>query len=162
MKFVVHEDPVGRSASHYIGRADLAPFGLDGQVEQLWFKPSDDHRRYELACIPFMTYGIALGDTVVLGEDSYVAGLAATAGHRTLRLLFVPDLPGPTLQKLTDVIRDEIVAAGLLSEWNGDRHVAVDVPPDAEPAALYAAMGAVVDAGQAFWEWATVTPSENA
>lgn len=41
-EFIVHDDPVGRAASNYIAHADLAPFGLDGQMEQLWLKPLND------------------------------------------------------------------------------------------------------------------------
>lgn len=72
MKFIVHEYPVGRTATNYIARADLAPFELDGQVEQLWLKPVNG-RIYEAACIPFFTYRLSLGDTVLLNEDKYVS-----------------------------------------------------------------------------------------
>lgn len=61
MQYIVHEDPVGRAESNYIGQADLAPFDLDGQVEQLWVRSEEDGT-YALACIPFMAYGLALGD----------------------------------------------------------------------------------------------------
>jgi hypothetical protein len=48
--------------------------------------------------------------------------------------------------------------ADLRSEWNGDRFVAVDVPPNTEPTRLFAVMKAAVDAGHAFWEWADARP----
>ncbi|WP_042365848.1 DUF4265 domain-containing protein [Streptacidiphilus neutrinimicus] len=157
MQFIVHEDPVGRTATNYIARADLAPFGLDGQVEQLWLKAVNDGS-YEVACIPFSVYGLALGDTVLLNEHDYVSEIVKAAWHRTLRLLFVPGLPPAHLRQAAEAIRAEVNAAGLLSEWNGDRFVAVDVPPNTEPARLFAVMEAAVDAGHAFWEWADVMP----
>ncbi|MGW7529866.1 DUF4265 domain-containing protein [Streptomyces sp. NPDC054783] len=157
MHFVVHEQPVGRAATNYIARADLTPFGLDGQVEQLWLKAVNDGS-YEVACIPFSTYGIALGDIVVLNDDDYVSEVVRNSRHRTLRLLFTPDLLPADLQKAADEIKAEIIAADLLSEWNGERFVAVDVPPDIEPSRLFAVMEAAVNAGHAFWEWADAKP----
>ncbi|MFD0378918.1 DUF4265 domain-containing protein [Streptomyces sp. NPDC127112] len=157
MQFVVHEQPVARASTNYIARADLAPFGLDGQVEQLWLKAVNDGS-YEVACIPFSAYGIALGDVVVLNDDDYVIEVVRNSWHRTLRLLFIPDLPPADLQKATDEIKTEIIAADLQSEWNGTRLVAVDVPPDTEPSKLFAVMEAVVKAGHAFWEWADARP----
>jgi hypothetical protein len=106
MQFVVHEDPVGRGTANFIGRADLAPFGLDRQVEQLWFRPADEGR-YEVTCIPFSAYGLALGDVVVL-KDYYVSEVAEPSGHRTLRLQFGPDLPPLTRQSVADGIKNEI------------------------------------------------------
>lgn len=156
MRFIVHEDPVGRATSNYIARADLAPFGLDGQVEQLWLKPVDEGR-FEVSCIPFFTYGLALGDTVVL-KDDYVSEVTGTSGHRTLRLLFGPDLSASARQTAADEIKREIIAAGLLSEWNGERFVAVDVPPGVQPTGLFAVMEAAVKTGHAFWEWAEAVP----
>ncbi|MER6571416.1 DUF4265 domain-containing protein [Streptomyces sp. NPDC001093] len=157
MQFVVHEQPVGRASTNYIARADLAPFGLDGQVEQLWLRAVNDGS-YEVACIPFSTYGIALGDVVVLNDDDYVSEVVRNSSHRTLRLLFTPDLPPADLQKAADEIKTEIIAADLLSEWNGARFIAVDVPPDAETSRLFAVMEAAVNAGHAFWEWADAMP----
>lgn len=157
MQFVVHEQPVGRASTNYIARADLAPFGLDGQVEQLWLSAVNDGS-YEVACIPFSTYGIALGDVVVLNDDGYVTDVVKKSSHRTLRLVFTPDLPPADLQEAADEIKTEVVAAGLLSEWNGVRLIAVDVPPDVVPSKLFAAMEAAVTAGHAFWEWADAMP----
>ncbi|MEW2623330.1 DUF4265 domain-containing protein [Streptomyces sp. NPDC048106] len=157
MQFVVHEQPVGRASTNYIARVDLAPFDLDGQVEQLWLKAVNDGS-YEVACIPFSAYGIALGDVVVLNGDDYVSEVVGRSSHRTLRLLFTPDLPAAELQKAAAEIKSEIIAADLLSEWNGARFIAVDVPPGAEPSSLFTVMEAAVNAGHAFWEWADAMP----
>jgi hypothetical protein len=158
MQFIVHEDPAGRAATNYIARVDLAPFGLDGQIEQLWLMALNDGN-YEVACIPFSAYGLALGDTVLLNDDDYVSEVVKTSWHRTLRLLFVPGLPRVALRQGSEAIQAEVAMAGLRSEWNGDRFVAVDVPPSTEPTRLFAVMKAAVDAGHAFWEWADARPS---
>ncbi|WP_329537378.1 DUF4265 domain-containing protein (plasmid) [Streptomyces sp. NBC_01450] len=157
MKFIVHDDPVGRSASNFIARADLASFGMGGQVEQLWLK-AVANMTYEVACIPFFTYGLALGDTVLLTDDNYVNELVRASGHRALRMMFVLELPAEDRQQAADRIRAEISQAGLLSEWSGERYVAVDVPPNTEPSSLFAVMESAVNAGDAFWEWASARP----
>ncbi len=95
---------------------------------------------------------------MVLNDDDYVSEVVTNSWHPTLRLLFTPDLPPADLQKAADKIKEEIIAADLLSEWNGARFVAVDVPPDVEPSGLFALMEAAVNAGHAFWEWADATP----
>ncbi|MDX3853286.1 DUF4265 domain-containing protein [Streptomyces sp. AK02-01A] len=155
--FIVHDEPVGRAQRNYIAHADLAPFGLDGQMEQLWLKPLNDGT-FSIACIPFCTYGLALGDHVVLSEDEQVSEVVGLSQHRVLRMLLAA---GPDPERVTEAttrIKTEIDAAGLLSEWNGDRHVAVDVPPQANPSKLFAAMEREVAEAGAFWEWADAMP----
>ncbi|MFB7470430.1 DUF4265 domain-containing protein [Kitasatospora sp. NPDC056184] len=158
MRFIVHEGPVGRSASNYIARVDLAPFGMEGQIEQLWLKPANDDGSYDVACIPFFTYGLALGDTVLLADDDCVSEVLRTGGHRNLRLLFIPDLPTADLQQAADRVKAEILASGLLSEWSGERFVAVDIPKGIEAAGLIAVMEDLENKGQAFWEWSASQP----
>jgi hypothetical protein len=85
VRYVVHEDPVLRAERNYIAQADLAPFDLDGQIEQLWLLPSDDGT-YSVACTPFMTYGLALGDRVRLSAKSRVMEVVEASGHRVLRI----------------------------------------------------------------------------
>ncbi|MGW6971538.1 DUF4265 domain-containing protein [Streptomyces sp. NPDC054952] len=65
------------------------PFDLDGQVEQLCLKAVNDGS-YEVACIPFSAYGIALGDVVLLNNDDYVIEVVRNSWHRTLRLFSFP------------------------------------------------------------------------
>jgi hypothetical protein len=157
IQFIVHDDPVGRAHSNYIAHADLAPFGLDGQKEQLWLNPLNDGT-FSIACIPFHTYGLALGDRVVLSDDDEVTEVVGLSWHRVLRLLFVPGLAPEQLAQAVDRIKSGISAAGLLSEWSGDRHVAVDIPPNADASRLFEIMEREVTEGRAFWEWADAMP----
>ncbi|MCF3179696.1 DUF4265 domain-containing protein [Streptomyces polychromogenes] len=156
-EFIVHDEPVGRARNNYIAHADLAPFGLDGQMEQLWLKPLNDGT-FSVACIPFRTYGLALGDRVVLSEDDQVSEVVGRSQHRVLRMLLMPSPDPERVAEATTRIKAETDAAGLLSEWNGDRHVAVDVPPQANPSRLFAVMEREVAEAGAFWEWADAMP----
>ncbi|WUD78375.1 DUF4265 domain-containing protein [Streptomyces sp. NBC_00510] len=157
MEFIVHDEPVGRAQSNYIAHADLAPFGLDGQLEQLWLKPLEDDT-FSIACIPFRTYGQALGDRVRLSEDDQVSDVVSFSRHRVLRMLLMPSPDPERLAEAIARIKVEIDAAGLLSEWSGTRHVAVDVPPQANPSKLFAVMEREVSEAGAFCEWADVMP----
>lgn len=156
-EFIVHDDPVGRAARNYIAHADLAPFELDGQMEQLWLKPLNDGT-FAIACIPFRTYGLALGDRVVLSADDQVTEVVGLSRHRVLRMLLMPSPDPARLPQAIARIKSAIKDADLLSEWSGDRHVAVDIPPQATPSKLFEVMEREVTEAGAYWEWADVQP----
>ncbi|MGW5231194.1 DUF4265 domain-containing protein [Streptomyces nodosus] len=130
--------------------------GLDGQIEQLWLKPLNDGT-FSIACIPLRVYGLALGDRVLLSEDDEVNEVVGLSWHRVLRML----MPNPDPKRLIEAtarIKHEIDSVGLLSEWSGDRHVAIDVPPQTTPSQLFDVMQREVAEARAFWEWADAMP----
>jgi hypothetical protein len=157
VRYVVHEDPVLRAERNYIAQADLAPFDLDGQMEQLWLLPCDDGT-YSVACTPFMTYGLALGDRVRLSAESRVVEVVEASGHRVLRMLLAPCADPQRLGRSITLIKGAVKDAGLLSEWHGERFVAVDIPPGAHPRELFALVQREVEEAGAFWEWADARP----
>ena len=55
-------------------------------------------------------------------------------------------------------IKTKITTSALLSEWSGDRHVAVDIPPGAKTDSLLKVMEREVAEAGAFWEWAHAEP----
>ncbi|MFG2472627.1 DUF4265 domain-containing protein [Streptomyces canus] len=157
MQYIVHEDPVGRTGSNYIAQADLAPFGLDGQIEQLWLRPEEDGT-YAVACIPFMTYGLALGDRVRLSPAARVVDVAQPSGHRVLRTLLSPSTDTERPGRSISLIKNSIKESGLLSEWHGARFVAIDVPQGTDMTPLFALLQREVAEAGAFWEWADSMP----
>lgn len=44
-------------------------------------------------------------------------------------------------------------SANLLSEWNGDRHVAIDVPDISAAQPVFDSVQEEIQHGTAFWEW---------
>lgn len=147
----------GRASRHELHRhVDLASFGLAGQLEQVWLHDLGDGG-YALACIPFMVYGLALGDVVRLSDNDKVVALAETRGQ-VLRLMLVDDPDPERLGQAVDEIKACIASAGLLSEWHGPRFVAVDVPSVEHPGAVYTVMGRIVEQGRGYWEWADARP----
>lgn len=151
MKFIVHESPALRGDSNYIARADLAPFGLEGEVEQLWLRKLEDGS-FKICCIPFRVYGVALGDIVSLSSDgTMVARLIHASGRRVLRILLMAN---PDAARLAREIEDEVLSLGLMSEWSGDRHASIDIPIDADVNVLLALFERLESESLAAWEWA--------
>jgi hypothetical protein len=156
MKFIVHENPVLRAESNYIARIDLAPFGFPDLLEQVWLRQESD-RSYYLCCIPFRAYGLALRDKVRLTRDgAQVSELVERSGHRALRVLLMPDQS--RMHRSADRIEAQARALGLLYEWSGDRHIAIDVPAGAEVGRLIDVVVEEEREAGALWEWADAEP----
>jgi hypothetical protein len=119
-------------------------------MEQLWLRQCGDGL-YALCCIPFRTYGLALDDVVSLSPDgSRVDRLVRASGRRVLRALLSEE------SRVADRLDSEIARLGLLREWSGDRHIAIDVPPGAGLAGVAQVLEAEVAASRAYGEWADV------
>jgi hypothetical protein len=64
-RFSTHKEPVWRGRANFIINAKLPE---DGRFEQLWVrKVAED--AFELCCIPFFLYDVALGDVVQTRES---------------------------------------------------------------------------------------------
>ncbi|MFJ2150761.1 DUF4265 domain-containing protein [Streptomyces microflavus] len=129
---------------------DLAPFGLVGMREQLWLRKNEESGDYEVCCIPFYAYGLALGDVVAKSGTGTVDGVISKSGRRALRVFFAdPRPPEGSRSELCSAVD----SAGLLSEWNGDRHVAIDVPDISLMQPVFDSVQKEIQNGTAFWEW---------
>lgn len=135
---------------NYMAMIDLAPFELGGMVEQVWLRENEEGGGYEVCCIPFYAYGLALGDVVEKTDSNTVGTLVSKAGHRVLRVFFAA--PPPSADSRS-ALRVAVESAGLLSEWNVDRHVAIDVPGASAVQPVFAAVQGEIENGTAFWEW---------
>ncbi|WP_344158227.1 DUF4265 domain-containing protein [Kribbella yunnanensis] len=156
MVIVVHENPVLRNEANYIARIWLAPFGLEGQYEQVWLRRREDGLA-EMCCIPFCFYGISLRDVVrVAWQDSTVTEVMQRSGRRVLRALLVQEMTEEQVAKVVVETEALCAAAGLLIEWNGNRHVAIDIPPDIDASSVFAYLGEHEKSGRLYWEWSDV------
>ncbi|MFI5714181.1 DUF4265 domain-containing protein [Kribbella sp. NPDC051620] len=153
MKFIAHDKPVLRGESNYIARISLSPFGLSEVFEQVWLGEVRDGEG-ELCCIPFRAYGISLRDRVRLSADgANVVEVVERSGRRVLRVFLDVQL-GPEASRGQEAeITLRVKAAGLLSEWCGARHVAVDVAGGEEPVSLLAYLEEGERRGRLRWEW---------
>jgi hypothetical protein len=132
----VHSDPVWRDRADFIITADVAEEGEPPQWEQLWARQVGENR-YQLCCIPFFAYDLALGDIVdteTRGERQYVVrAVVERSGHSTFRIWF-GNSPGHerghqeggshhrVLEDLTDM--------GAVIEWSSHDLPAVDTMPE--------------------------------
>ncbi|WP_018684427.1 DUF4265 domain-containing protein [Actinokineospora enzanensis] len=155
--YISHPDPVWRPEPAFLAMVELAPFEIDGQREQLWFR-RDEAGEYELCCVPFVAPGLALGDRVELDENWFVRGVRSKSGRHVLRLLFTEPRPPVGLPDARPAVVEAVRANGLLAEWNRDRFVAIDIPPGTDPMVVFDQVRAEIDAGSVLWEWSDLEP----
>lgn len=114
----VHEDPIWRDRSDFIIAARISG---ESQVatEQLWGRRLDG-RRFEICCIPFFVYDLALGDVVETSEDFIVERVVEPSGRYVFRVWF-----GESFHP-RDEIAQGLKALGSLIEWSSPNLLAVD------------------------------------
>ena len=119
---VVHREPVWRDRSDFVIAAHIA--GADEPAtEQLWARQVGAYR-FEICCIPFFTYGVALGDVVETADDYTVRRVAERSGRKTFRAWFGESSCPP------QALVDELRAVGALLEWSSPNLLAVDAADD--------------------------------
>lgn len=137
---------------------DLAPFGFENEHEQLWLRPLPGDQ-FEVCCIPFRVYGMALGDVVRLGGGGrFIESVVSSSGRLVFRVFFAEPRPPLTGEDSRDALREAISSGEFLAEWSGDRHVAVDIPEGVDPSRLFRSVEQEVQHESAFWEWAHSEP----
>lgn len=116
-RFLVHTDPVRRERSNFIINGPLP--GGDDRFEQLWVLQRGDYR-FELCCIPFFVYDVALGDVVETDVDYRLIRVLEPSGRFVFRVWF-----GESFQPREE-IADDLVALEALIEWSSVNLLAVD------------------------------------
>ncbi|MFE2733877.1 DUF4265 domain-containing protein, partial [Streptomyces sp. NPDC059349] len=86
----------------------------DGWREQLWTRQITDDR-FEVACLPFFTYGICYRDVVTIDSNHLVASVVQKSGHRTLRVAFVAEHQGR--DQLHELLHSKVLETALSHEW---------------------------------------------
>ncbi|MGI3786462.1 MAG: DUF4265 domain-containing protein [Janthinobacterium lividum] len=117
----VHGDPIWRERANYILDAVLVGEDLPKHFEQLWTRQVGDNE-FEICCIPFFLYDIALGDIVSSRTDG--SGLVERVVRHSGRYVFraiLNDLEAP----FDDVIA-WIAQRGGLIEWSSRSMIAID------------------------------------
>jgi hypothetical protein len=122
-EFVLHEEPVWRDRSNFIINAELSEDDRPRKFEQLFVRQVADDR-FEVCCIPFFLYDIALGDVVATSPKDdrahLVTGVAKSSGHYVFRVWF-----GESFHP-RDEVAEELKALGSLVEWSSRNLLAVD------------------------------------
>jgi len=114
-KDVIHPEPVWRERADFIIGAPLP----EGRAEQLWARRVDGHL-FELCCIPFFVFDVALGDLVETDAGYEIVGVVQRSGRSVFRVWF-----GESFRPRQQ-IADQLSDLGALLEWSSVNLLAVD------------------------------------
>ncbi len=135
----IHDAQVWKDSANFLIFADLSTTELPGRWEQLWARQVGD-AEFELCCVPYFTYGLALGDRVRThassGKRYVIADVHVKSGRRVFRLW----LKKASVQG-RERVHKYLESQSPLHEWSSDNLVAIDVPanvPDLQVSALLA------------------------
>lgn len=123
-----HQAPVWRTKANFLIVADLTCHGMPGRWEQIWARlvAIDE---FEICCIPYFTYGLALGDLVrttsAAGKTHVITQVIIRSGRHLLRLWL----------KNSDSIGKEqvyryLVNRAPLHEWGSENLLVIDASKD--------------------------------
>ena len=122
-----HLDPVWRDQSNFIIAADISSQGTAASREQLWARQISD-TEFELCCIPFFLYDVALGDVVetdASGPQKYLfRRVVKPSGRYVFRAWF-----GESFQP-RDEVAEALNSLGALLEWSSQNLLAIDARDD--------------------------------
>lgn len=124
---VQHRDPVWRQKSNFIIGAEITD-SSEPATEQLWARQIDGVT-FELCCIPFLLYNLALGDVVRTGAKAgheYMVHEVVQASGRAVTRVWFAEAP-----ELRDEVASSVGRLGALMEWSSTNLLAIDTatPP---------------------------------
>jgi hypothetical protein len=122
--------------------------GLPGRREHLWTRRVTDNV-FSISCIPFFTYGIALGDKVQVSDGGVIQRVIEKQGHKTLRVAS----DKREEEAVHVLIHDWVAKTGLPYEFFNPGYLAVDVPPGRDKDVDTAALEELNEAGRIQMEW---------
>ena len=147
-----HSAPVWRSKANFLIHVDLSQAGMAGRWEQLWALRLGGNK-FEICCLPFFTYGIALGDTVetqVYSENGHIVSkVIRKSGHQLLRVALSKR---DDLDELHEIIHSKLVETGHLHEWHASGYLSVDIAYPSQAEALTVVLRPYAEAGRLFYE----------
>lgn len=143
MKIATHANPVRRPTPSFMLRASLADIEGEDNYEQLWTKRVGEDR-FEVCCIPFFAYDLALGDVVRAdAETRYVIqSVERRSGNGVVRV---------AVKRREDVeamhlrLHDLLGKLEYLHEWFAPGYVAVSLEPGRSHDEFFTGLAALGD-----------------
>jgi len=143
MKIATHANPVRRPVPSFMLRASLDDIEGGDNYEQLWTKRVGEDR-FEVCCIPFFAYGLALGDVVRAdaGSGYLIQSVAERSGNGVVRV---------AVKRREDVdamhlrIHDLLGKLEYLHEWFAPGYVAVSLEAGRSHDEFFAGLAALGD-----------------
>lgn len=126
-EIAAHEHPALRDEANFMIFADLSTDGMSGRWEQLWARQLGE-TEFQLCCIPFFTYGLALGDRVITGpsgDKKYVIqSVASKSGHLVYRVWFGE---AKNKKQAREDVERYARSRNWHFEWSSENLLAVDI-----------------------------------
>lgn len=144
-RIATHPDPAWRQRSNFLIRANIETPETDLVAEQLWTRQLGTNE-FELCCIPFFIYDIALGDVVRADAEHNLTHLIRRSGRYAYRV-FLRD-PEATMTSL----RETLDSLGALVEHYSASLIAVDAGDLAHAEAVVDLLQSLEDAGSIVYE----------
>jgi hypothetical protein len=123
----VHEAPIWRDHANFIISANIQQESLPKKWEQLWARQIDENH-FEICCIPFFCYDLALGDVVETGSAHgrrfVVQRVVRSSGRYAFRVWFGESND----QAIREEVSSKLEELGLLFEWSSTNLLAIDAP----------------------------------
>lgn len=130
VQFLTHENPVWREKANFIIHAKMDTSDGVLRFEQLWVRQlNNEDTHFEICCIPFFLYNLALGDKVSTvpgyGKKYILHEIIEPSGHHTFRVWFKKD---DSKSEIAHVLEE----MGCLLEWQTQEGnlLALDVSSD--------------------------------
>jgi hypothetical protein len=133
--YALHGDPLWRDRANFIISAPIEDLS-GARTEQLWTRYDEATGLYEMCCIPFFIYDLALGDLVALRPGNIFDRVVTPSNHFTFRLYLGQSDPAAQQEVMEDLSK-----APVQLERYSRNYVAVDAEgePDAQRLANYLA-----------------------
>jgi len=128
----VHLSPVRRDRANFIIRASIEEANSPRRFEQLWVRQLRQ-TRFEICCIPFFVYDLALGDEVETDSEEFLIDcVIQPSGGYTFRAWFGDSSDAGA--------RDEVIATlrrlGSEFEWYSPNLLAIDAADEGRAQAV--------------------------
>jgi hypothetical protein len=142
-----HTEPVWRNRANFVIAADIASTPDKREWEQLWARQIAD-TRFEICCIPFFAYDLALGDEVETDGDHVLRRVVKPSGHFTFRVWFGNSADPTDRDRVMEIIRRR----GCEHEWSSENLLAIDAPTLDKAQAVADTLAALQQEGQVTFE----------
>jgi Domain of unknown function (DUF4265) len=144
---VVHLNPVWRERADFVIGADIDDRSSARRFEQLWARQLAA-TRFELCCIPFFVYDLALGDEVETDAGYLIQRVVKPSGGYTFRAWFGESSEPRAREEVVDSLR----RLGCAMEWYSENLLGVDAPDDQQAQQAADLLQAREDAGHLAYE----------
>jgi hypothetical protein len=138
-----HNEPVWGDRANFVIAADIASTPDKREWEQLWARKLSESR-FEICCIPFFAFDLALGDEVETDTDFVLRRVVKPSGHFTFRVWFGNSTYPDDRTRVMEIIQQ----AGCEHEWSSENLLAVDAPAQEAAQALADELAALQQSSQ--------------